>query len=68
MKSELTKIADEVYSAYKELPKDYDGHLIVGKGASGSATSKIDKFAEDAIFAHLDDKEIALNVLSEQAG
>ncbi|HEX7392097.1 MAG TPA: inositol monophosphatase family protein [Thermoplasmata archaeon] len=68
MKSELTKIADEVYSAYKELPKDYDGHLIVGKGASGSATSKIDKFAEDAILAYLDDKELALNVLSEEAG
>ncbi len=68
MKSELTKIADEVYSAYKQLPKDYDGHLIVGKGASGSSTSKIDKFAEDAILAYLDDKELPLNVLSEEAG
>lgn len=68
MKSELTKIANEVYNAYKELPKDFDGHLLVGKGASGSATSKIDKFAEDAVLACLDEEGIELNVLSEEAG
>ena len=68
VKSDLTKIADAVYRAYKELPRDYDGHVLVGKGASGSATSKIDKFAEDAILGVMDDQEIKLNVLSEEAG
>jgi fructose-1,6-bisphosphatase/inositol monophosphatase family enzyme len=68
VKSELTKIADAVYSAYKELPKDYDRHVLVGKNASGSMTSKIDKFAEDAILGYLDDQDIGLNVLSEEAG
>lgn len=68
MKSELTKIANEVYTAYRELPKDFDGHVPVGKGASGSATSKIDKFAEDAILEYLDAHKIPLNVLSEEAG
>lgn len=68
MKAELTRIADEVYSAYKELPKDFDRHVHVGMGASGSATSKIDKFAEDAVLELLDSEGIELNVLSEEAG
>jgi fructose-1,6-bisphosphatase/inositol monophosphatase family enzyme len=68
VKAELTNIADEVYSRYRELPKDYDGHVLVGKGASGSDTSRIDKFAEDAIIEYLDDQELKLNVLSEEAG
>ena len=68
MKAELTGIANEVFSAYKQLPKDYDGHVLVGRGASGSATSKIDKFAEDAILGYLDSEGVKLNVLSEEAG
>ena len=68
MKTELTKIADEVYSAYKELPKDFDRHVHVGMGASGSSTSAIDKFAEDAVLELLDAEDIKLNVLSEEAG
>jgi len=68
VKAELTRIADEVYKRYRELPKDYDGHVLVGKGASGSATSKIDKFAEDAILEFLDDQEIKINVVSEEVG
>ena len=68
VRTELTKIAEEVYSAYKELPKDFDGHLHVGMGASGSSTSKIDKFAEDAVLELLDAEDIRLNVLSEEAG
>ncbi|MCU0852016.1 MAG: hypothetical protein MUC90_01985 [Thermoplasmata archaeon] len=68
VKAELSRIADEVHRRYRELPKDYDGHVLVGKGASGSATSKIDKFAEDAILGFLDDQDIKINVLSEEAG
>jgi fructose-1,6-bisphosphatase/inositol monophosphatase family enzyme len=68
VKQELTKIANAVHAAYHELPKDFGGHIHVGMGASGSATSKIDKFAEDVILKYLDDEEIELNVLSEEAG
>ena len=68
VKPELTKIADVVYNAYKELPKDFDRHLHVGMGASGSSTSAIDKFAEDAVIELLDSDGIELNVLSEEAG
>jgi fructose-1,6-bisphosphatase/inositol monophosphatase family enzyme len=68
VKSELTSLAEEVYKRYRELPRDYDGHVLVGKGASGQNTSKIDKFAEDAILEYMDDQDIKLNVLSEEAG
>ena len=68
VKQELTKIANAVHAAYHELPKDFGGHIHVGMGASGSATSKIDKFAEDVIIKCLDEEEIELNVLSEEAG
>jgi len=68
VKAILTKIADEVTRKYRELPKDFDGSVEVGKGASGSATSKIDKYAEDAVLAFLDDEKVPLNVLSEEVG
>lgn len=68
MKAELNDIADEVMRKYRGLPKDYAGHIPVGKGASGSDTSKIDKFAEDAVLAFMDEQGIGLNVLSEEIG
>ncbi|OGS42039.1 MAG: hypothetical protein A3K67_07835 [Euryarchaeota archaeon RBG_16_62_10] len=68
MKADLTRIAEEVHRKYRELPRGYDGHIPVGRGASGSATSKIDKFAEDTVLEFLDDNDIRLNVLSEEAG
>lgn len=68
MKDILTKIANEVQSRYRELPMDYDKRVLVGRGASGQGTSRIDKFAEDAVLEFLDDQDIKLNVLSEEAG
>lgn len=68
MKAELNDIADEVMRKYRGLPKDYAGHIPIGKGASGSDTSKIDKFAEDAVLAFMDEQDIGLNVLSEEIG
>jgi len=68
VKAELTKIADEVTRKYHELPKDFAGHIPVGRGASGSDTSKIDRFAEDAVLEILDREDIGLNVLSEERG
>ena len=68
MKAVLSKIADEVMRKYHELPKDFAGHVKVGRGASGSETSKIDKFAEDAVLEHMDREKVELNVLSEEIG
>ncbi len=68
MKAELTKIANAVYTAYRDLPKGFDKHVPVGRGASGSATSQVDKYAEDVVLRYLDEEGIELNVLSEEAG
>lgn len=68
MKAVLNKIADEVMKKYRELPKDFAGHLHVGIGASGTATSKIDKYAEDAVLDLVEKEEVELNVLSEEVG
>lgn len=68
MRHELEGIADRVTEEYGRLPKDFAGHIPVGRGASGSATSKIDKFAEDAVLAFMDERGIELNVLSEEIG
>lgn len=68
MKAVLNKIADEVMKKYRELPKDFAGHVHVGMGASGSATSKIDMYAEDAVLDLVDKEEVELNVLSEEVG
>ena len=68
MKAVLNKIADEVMRQYHGLPKDFAGHVKVGRGASGSETSKIDKFAEDAVLGYIERENIELNVLSEEVG
>lgn len=68
MKQELTRIANAVHTAYHELPRNYDGHIHVGMGASGSATSRIDRFAEEVVLRYLEEEDIKLNVLSEEAG
>lgn len=68
MKAVLSRIADEVMRKYHVLPKDFAGHLKVGRGASGSETSKIDKYAEDAVLDHIERENVDLNVLSEEVG
>jgi fructose-1,6-bisphosphatase/inositol monophosphatase family enzyme len=57
-----------VMRKYHVLPKDFAGHLKVGRGASGSETSKIDKYAEDAVLDHIERENVDLNVLSEEVG
>lgn len=64
----MSKIADEVMRKYHDLPKDFAGHVKVGRGASGSETSRIDKYAEDAVLEHMDREKVELNVLSEEIG
>jgi|YelNatPaOPRAMG01_1025707.scaffolds.fasta_scaffold20076_6 fructose-1,6-bisphosphatase/inositol monophosphatase family enzyme len=68
MKELLFGIADLVQAKLRDLPEGFAGHEEIGRGASGSATSRIDKFAEDAILEHLKKNNIWLNVLSEEAG
>ena len=68
MKQLLENIADVVTEKVRLLPESFGGHEEVGMGASGSATSKIDKFAEDIIIDLIKDEKVRLNILSEEAG
>lgn len=68
MKAELNNIAEEVMRKYHGLSKDFAGHVKVGRGASGSETSRIDKYAEDAVIDHVKHEGLDLNVLSEEIG
>lgn len=68
MKNLLGGIADLVQKKVRNLPKGFVGRDEIGQGASGSATSRIDKLAEDTILEHLKKNGIWLNVLSEEAG
>lgn len=68
MKRLLEEIADLVQRRLRELPKGFVGRDEVGVGASGCATSRIDRFAEDAILEYLKKNDVWLNVLTEEAG
>ncbi len=68
MKAKLVRIAEEVMDAYRLLPKDFGGHIEVGRGASGSATSKIDRWAEDIVIGLVEKENLDVNVLSEERG
>lgn len=68
MKQLLENIANIVVQKVRLLPDDFGGHEEIGIGASGSATSKIDKFAEDIIIEIVKKEKTRINVLSEEAG
>lgn len=68
MRQLLEDIADEVSKRLQELPVGFDGSEEIGIGASGSATSRIDKLLEDVIIDFVRDTDSGLNILSEEAG
>jgi len=67
MREQLERIARIVAKKVAALPEGFAGDEEVGVGASGAATSKIDKYAEDVIIDFVK-KKMHLNVLSEEAG
>ncbi len=68
MRQLLEAIAAMVAKEVAALPAGFAGEEEVGIGASGSATSKIDKFAEDIIIDYARKNKIGMNILSEEAG
>lgn len=68
MKEKLERIAEVVSRKISALPAGFAGSEEVGMGASGAATSKIDKFAEDAIIELIKGESMGFNLLSEEAG
>ena len=67
MNRHLLNMANAVRSAVSAVPRDEWGREV-GTGASGSATSLIDRAAEDAIVRYLDENHVGLSLLSEEVG
>lgn len=68
MRQLLEAIAAIVARNVAALPPGFAGEKEVGIGASGSATSMIDKFAEDIIVDYVKKNKIEMNILSEEIG
>jgi len=68
MLRELEQIAYLVRDTVKALPKDFDRGKEICMGADGTPTLSIDKIAEDVILKAVNDMDLPVNVLSEEAG
>lgn len=66
MKGLLLELADAVQHAVAEIAGD--PAEVLGQGADGAPTTRIDRVAEDAVLRVLDYEGASLNVLSEEAG
>ena len=66
MKGLLLELADAVQHAIAEIQGD--PAEVVGRGADGAPSARIDRVAEEAVLRVLDYEGAALNVLSEEAG
>jgi hypothetical protein len=67
MLRELEQIAYLVRDTVKALPKDFDRGKEICMGADGTPTLSIDKIAEDVILKAVNDMDLPVNVLSEEA-
>jgi len=68
MRKELEAISQRVRDAVWALPESFDRGLELGTGADGTPTSNIDKVAEDVILECVEEMDLPVNVLSEEAG
>ena len=66
VKALLEGIADAVQAAVRGFVGDLGE--VVGKGATGAATQRIDLVAERAAFSFLEDRGLPYTVVSEEAG
>lgn len=66
MKALLLELADAVQHAVAAIPGD--PAEVVGRGADGAPSARIDRIAEQAVFQVLEYEGAALDVLSEEAG
>lgn len=66
MKAVLLDLADAVARAVHDLAED-PGE-VVGHGADGAPSHRIDRVAEQAVLQVLDYEDVPVNVLSEEAG
>ena len=68
MKEELHLMARKVREAERAIPDNMDRGEEIGMGADGSPTLLVDKLAEDIILRFVEERDLPLNVLSEEAG
>ncbi|TLZ88847.1 MAG: sugar kinase, partial [Methanobacteriota archaeon] len=66
MKELLLELAEAVQHAVAELAED--PAEVLGRGADGAPSTRIDRVAEAAVLRVLDYEDARLNVLSEEAG
>ena len=66
MKELLLELADAVQHAVAEIAED--PAEVLGRGADGAPSTRIDHVAEEAVLRVLDYEDARLNVLSEEAG
>jgi len=66
VKALLLELADAVQRAVEGLAEDPGD--VVGQGADGAPTHRIDRAAEDAVLQYLDYEGVDLDVLSEERG
>jgi fructose-1,6-bisphosphatase/inositol monophosphatase family enzyme len=68
MQQELERIAMLVRDEINALPRNFNRGKELYIGADGTPTSSIDKVAEDVILAAVEDMDLPVNILSEEAG
>lgn len=68
MRRELERIAQCVRNRVDTLPEQFDWGEEIMQGADGTPTAGIDKIAEDVILSYVEDKDLPLNILSEEVG
>jgi len=66
MKALLLQMADAVQHAVEAM--EGDPAEVVGRGADGAPSARIDRTAEQAVLRVLEYEGASLNVLSEEAG
>jgi myo-inositol-1(or 4)-monophosphatase len=65
---DFRSLAEEVSTAVAPLLGTHEGEKIIGRGASGQYTRRIDKVAEDIAIRFLEEEEVSMVILSEEAG
>lgn len=66
MRDILRKAAEQTHLAIQGLPRE-EWHEVVGRGADGSPTTRVDRVAEDAVRHVLSGAGVDLNLLSEES-
>lgn len=68
MMSAFKEIAERIRSAIRLIPDPKDRGEEICMGMDGTPTTQIDKIAENVVLSYIQEKNLPLNVLSEEIG